>query len=102
MFAARPLAASATVSVEGARAMQASAEISIDLDATELLSPPDPAGTIEVEDFSALDPTAASAAQGPHEPTKSGVSSAPPQDALEIELTPEQIDELLSGFDPFR
>ncbi|HEX7113933.1 MAG TPA: hypothetical protein VF193_02275 [Steroidobacter sp.] len=82
--------------------MQASAEISIDLDATELLSPPAPDGTIEVEDFGAIDAPPEAAAQGTQEPVKSEAASAPPQDALEIELTPEQIDELLSGFDPFR
>lgn len=55
--------------------MRASREISIDLTAQELLSLPAP--------------TAAAAASVPHEPAL--------DDTVEIELTAEQIDALLSG-----
>lgn len=82
--------------------MQASAEISIDLDATELLSPPAPTGTIEVEDFGALEASLGAGTHAAQEEAKPSASGARAEGELEIELTPEQIDELLSGFDPFR
>ncbi|MGH8188445.1 MAG: hypothetical protein ACREUC_17950 [Steroidobacteraceae bacterium] len=77
--------------------MRPSIEVSIELAAQELLAPPSPTGMVEVDDICAVDPqlraesTAANTAEPPARTT------AHADDELEIELTPEQIDALLSG-----
>ena len=63
--------------------MRQSIEISIELAARELLAPPSPAGTVEVDDICAVDPKLRTQAHA--------------GDEVEIELTPEQIDALLRG-----
>jgi hypothetical protein len=85
--------------------MQPSTEISIDLTAQELLDPPLPTDIVQFEDIGEIDPalrtgaftataTAASVQQAPAEP------AAHPDDSVEIELTAEQIDALLSETSP--
>jgi hypothetical protein len=65
-------------------------EFSIDLTAQELLSPPAPTAMVEVDDICSVDPLPqAAAANIPHEPAL--------DDTVEIELTAEQMDALLSG-----
>jgi hypothetical protein len=79
--------------------MQPSTEISIDLTAQELLSPPQPTDIIQVEDIGEVDPAlrtgafAASAQQAP-------ADTASTDDSVEIELTAEQIDAMLSETGP--
>jgi hypothetical protein len=63
--------------------MRQSIEVSIELAAQELLAPPSPTGMVEVDDICAVDPKLR--------------SEAHVSDEVEIELTPEQIDALLSG-----
>jgi hypothetical protein len=73
--------------------MRPSIEVSIELAAQELLAPPSPTGMVEVDDICAVDPELRSEAPA--------ANVAGPQahagDELEIELTAEQIDALLSG-----
>lgn len=64
-------------------------EFSIDLTAQELLSPPAPTAMVEVDDICSVDPLPHAAANIPHEPAR--------EDTVEIELTAEQMDALLSG-----
>jgi hypothetical protein len=83
--------------------MQSSTEISIDLTAQELLAPPAPPEIIQVEDIGEIDPalrTGAFAATATK--TAAQVQSAPADeaDSVEIELTAEQIDALLSETAP--
>jgi hypothetical protein len=78
--------------------MQPSTEISIDLTAQELLSPPELADIIQVEDIGEIDP---SLRTGSFTTTAASVQQAPADagstdDSIEIELTAEQIDALLS------
>jgi hypothetical protein len=82
--------------------MHPSTEISIDLTAQELLTPPAPTGTIQVDDICDIDPllrTGSFVANAPHAalPDESGGTAASAEDdSVEIELTAEQIDALLS------
>jgi hypothetical protein len=71
--------------------MRSSAEVSIDLSTDELLSDPS-AAQVEIEDIGALASTqpAAKQAHGPE-------AAAAEDGSIEIELTAEQIDALLSG-----
>jgi hypothetical protein len=76
--------------------MHPSIEISIDLTAQELTAPYTPPSMVEVEDICDVDPllrTGAFAANS--DLAESG--AADPDDSVEIELTAEQIDALLSG-----
>jgi hypothetical protein len=77
--------------------MRRSIEVSIELAAQELLAPPSPTGMVEVDDICAVDPElrAGSAAANIARPSASPTAHA--DEELEIELTPEQIDALLSG-----
>jgi hypothetical protein len=76
--------------------MRPSIEVSIELAAQELLAPPSPTGMVEVDDICAVDPElkAGSPANLAEPPAHLAAHAS---DALEIELTPEQIDALLSG-----
>jgi hypothetical protein len=84
--------------------MHSSTEISIDLTAQELLAPPAPPEIIQVEDIGEIDPalrTGAFAATATQ--TAAQVQSAPAgetDDSVEIELTAEQIEALLSETAP--
>ncbi|HKU13040.1 MAG TPA: hypothetical protein VJQ52_01520 [Steroidobacteraceae bacterium] len=70
--------------------MRASTEVSMYLTAQELLSLPEPTGMVEVDDIGAVDPLPpARAANAPHAPADDSI--------VEIELTAEQIGELLSA-----
>jgi hypothetical protein len=65
-------------------------EFSIDLTAQELLSPPASTAMVELDDICSVDPLPrATAANIPHQPAL--------DDTVEIELTAEQMDALLSG-----
>lgn len=78
--------------------MRPSIEVSIELAAQELLAPPSPTGMVEVDDICAVDPQlrVGSTAANTEPPAR---AAAQVSDELEIELTPEQIDALLSGQD---
>ena len=70
--------------------MRPTTEFSIELASQELLAPPDPAGFVEVDDICTLD-----LADAP----VTGANTAPAgdhYDLIEIELTPEEMDDLLS------
>jgi hypothetical protein len=78
--------------------MQPSTEISIDLTAQELLSPPELTDIVQVEDIGEIDPALRT---GAFTTTAASVQQAPADavstdDSVEIELTAEQIDALLS------
>ncbi len=68
--------------------MPAFPEISIDLTAQDLLSLPAPTAIVEVDDICAFDPL-------PQTPA-ANVPHAAEDDTVEIELTADQIDALLS------
>ena len=73
--------------------MHPSTEISIDLTAQELLTPPAPTGMIEVDDICDIDPLRAplAVANVPHGcPMRAARNRV--NDSVEIELTAEQID----------
>jgi hypothetical protein len=57
--------------------------------AAKQLSSPAPTAMVEVDDICAVEPLPQSAANGAHEPAL--------DDTVEIELTAEQMDALLSG-----
>lgn len=70
--------------------MRPTTEFSIELTSQELLTPPDPAGFVEVDDICTLDLADADA-------TGANTASAGDHyDLIEIELTPEEMDDLLS------
>ena len=82
--------------------MQPSTEISIDLTAQELLSPPEPTEIVQVEDIGEIDP---SLRTGSFTATAASVQQAPADagstdDSIEIELTADQIDALLNETGP--
>lgn len=73
--------------------MRQPVEISIELTAQELLAPPPPQHLVAIDDVCAVDliatpPVAANAATAP---------SAPDDQYIEIELTPQEMDALLGG-----
>lgn len=80
--------------------MQIPLEISIDLTAQELLKPLSPTGMVEVEDICDVDPllrTGAFAANSEHTvAAELPFASSDCDDSIEIELSAEEIDELLS------
>lgn len=73
--------------------MRQSIEVSIELTAQALPAPPSPTGMVEVDDICAVDPAlrTESSAANAAEPR------ARASEEVEIELTPEQIDALLSN-----
>lgn len=75
--------------------MKQSTEISIDLAAQELLAPPSLDAMVEVDDIGTIDPLLSTGSFV----ANTGLHPAPPadDDSIEIELTAEQIDALLSG-----
>lgn len=78
--------------------MRTSIEVSIDLSAQELLSLPAPAAMAKVDDICAIDPpplAQAGAANSSHSPPANALPQAA-DDTIEIELTAEQMDALLS------
>jgi hypothetical protein len=85
----RPLWQHARVFKTKVPGMRASLEISIDLTAQDLLSLPDPTAMVEVDDICAFDPLPQAPAANMPQPAAS--------DTVEIELTAEQIDAMLSG-----
>jgi hypothetical protein len=74
--------------------MRAPIEVSIDLTAQELLSPPAASAMVEVDDIGALDPLPL-----PQTPAANSTDPAPAaaDDVVEIELTAAQIDAMLGG-----
>jgi hypothetical protein len=76
--------------------MKPSIEISIDLTAQELLAPPTFASMIEVEDICDVDPLLRTGSFVANE-LRADSTDASHDDSIEIELTPEQMDALLSG-----
>ncbi len=71
--------------------MRPTTEFSIELTSQQLLTPPDPAGFVEVDDICTLELADAHAG---------GANTAPAgdhYDLIEIELTAEEMDALLSG-----
>ncbi len=65
-------------------------EFSIELTSQELLTPPDPNGLVEVDDICDIEVIDAQ---------RPGANTAPARDeydCIEIELTPEEMDDLLS------
>jgi hypothetical protein len=76
--------------------MQPSIEISIDLTAQELTAPYSPPSMVEVEDICDVDPLLRTGAFAAN--SELGASgAADTDDSVEIELTAEQMDALLSG-----
>jgi hypothetical protein len=73
--------------------MQPSIEISIDLTAQELMAPYTPPAMVEVEDICDVDPMLRTGAFA----ANTEVAESDADDSVEIELTAEQIDALLSG-----
>ena len=81
------------VEVDGVQIVQNPLEISIDLTAQELLTPPALDSMVEVEDVCDVDPllrTGAFAANADAQPKASN-------DSIEIELSAEEIDALLEA-----
>jgi hypothetical protein len=75
--------------------MKPSIEISIDLTAQELLAPPSLVSMVEVEDICDVDPLLRTGSFVANE-MRAGAADVADDDSIEIELTPEQIDALLS------
>jgi hypothetical protein len=76
--------------------MRPSIEVSIELTAQELLAPPS-TGLVEVEDVCAVDPGLEAGCAAPNTAPARPAGAASQNDSVEIELTAEQIDALLSG-----
>jgi hypothetical protein len=75
--------------------MRSSTEISIDLTAQDLLSLPAPTAMVEVDDIGAFDPLATSPAASVS--SRSTALAMALDDTVEIELTAEQMDAMLSS-----
>jgi hypothetical protein len=77
--------------------MKSSLEISIDLTAQELLAPPTFASLVEVEDICDVDPLLRTGSFVANTGLRAKSSSSDGDDSIEIELTAEQMDDLLVG-----
>jgi hypothetical protein len=77
-----------------ANEMRSSAVVSIDLSTEDLLQDSSAAAQVEIDDVSAFAPPRSDAPSAPKAPAPAATEC---DDSVEIELTSEQIDALLSG-----
>jgi hypothetical protein len=75
------------------RAMRAPIEVSIDLTTQDLLQPTEPSAMVEVDDICRVDPLPFEQSAAANSPAPTEVSAN--DDTVEIELTAQQMDELL-------